>query len=97
MLFRSHQRILQKLLNSIESKNICYQGINNQVNVSDFSIVFPKSYKSFVLNNNLESPDIALEKIKNLQNKIKIECGFRTQLDKFQSQGNFLYELYIQQ
>ena len=96
-LSKAHQRILQKLLNSIESKNICYQGINNQINVSDFSIVFPKSYKSFVLNNNLESPDIALEKIKNLQNKIKIECGFRTKLDKFQSQGNFLYELYIQQ
>ncbi len=96
-LSKAHQRILQKLLNSIESKNICYQGINNQVNVTDFSIIFPKSYKSFVLNNNLESPDIALEKIKNLQNKFKIECGFKTKLDKFQSKGNFLYELYIQQ
>ena len=96
-LSKAHQRILQKLLNSIEFKNICYQGINNQVNVTDFSIIFPRSYKSFVLNNNLESPDIALEKIKNLQNKINIECGFKTKLYKFQSQGNFLYELYIQQ
>ena len=60
--------------------------------LSDFSIIFPKSYKSFVLNNNLESPDIALEKIKNLQKKFKIECGFKTKIDKFQYQGNFLYE-----
>ena len=44
--------------------------INNQINVSDFSIVFPKTI-NLVLNNNLESPDIALEKLKIYKTKLK--------------------------